>query len=112
MSNCYCHPGRAGGTPITLANDTFTPRGSPRRSGIYVLRQEGRLAIGEGYAQPFPDRTRAFARERKNVGQEGFRLPCRCGFQRLFRLGVAAVGYQSDPAGVAAINRQCGHGDF
>jgi hypothetical protein len=30
------------------------------------------LAVGESYAQPLADRVRVFARERENVGQEGF----------------------------------------
>jgi hypothetical protein len=32
----------------------------------------GRLTIGEGDAHAFPDCIRVFARERENVGQEGF----------------------------------------
>jgi hypothetical protein len=41
----------------------------------FFLRPEDRLAIGEGDAHPLADRVRFFARERENVGQEGFVSP-------------------------------------
>ena len=33
MSNCYCHPGRAGGTPITL---DLSGRGGPEALQMYI----------------------------------------------------------------------------
>ena len=40
MSNCYCHPGRAGGTPITLAS---SPGGQGRPGGVVVAPRGGPL---------------------------------------------------------------------
>jgi hypothetical protein len=39
---------------------------------VVLPHPENRLAIGQGDAHAFPNRLRVFARERENIGQEGF----------------------------------------
>jgi hypothetical protein len=61
-----------------LCDDTRAAESAADASGlvphalVHLLRPEDRLAIPEGDAHALPDRLRFFARERENVGQEGF----------------------------------------
>jgi hypothetical protein len=52
-----------------------------------------RLAVGERHAHPLADRVRVFARERENIGQEGFNgLVHRVSPSKDYRATTAVIG--------------------